>query len=264
MNKVILGLILAVCVLGMALVMLNERLGRKSEPPSPPAVAETRQPEYKQPATGVVQPVEKQNTLVPLPTVSESAESATPPRQQPAPVQMAEAPTPPPAPAPAPTPAPVQPEKPAAPEPPRQVQATRPQPAPAPETRKPEPAPAPKPAPATTVKPAPVKDSPQGNTITRFVVFSRDKGATVRIGGNGRMGYRQMLLENPHRMVIDLDGDWQFPANPGIPKNDLVSNVRVGKIDDKTRVVIDLKAKPRIARVLPGKGGDSLDVRVDR
>ncbi len=40
MNKVILGLILAVCILGMALVMLNERLGRKNDY-SPPPMAES-------------------------------------------------------------------------------------------------------------------------------------------------------------------------------------------------------------------------------
>lgn len=32
MNKIIMGLIVAVCVLGMALIMLNEKLGRKPEP----------------------------------------------------------------------------------------------------------------------------------------------------------------------------------------------------------------------------------------
>ena len=43
MNKVILSLLLAVCILGMALIMLNERLGRKSEPAPAPA-AEVSQP----------------------------------------------------------------------------------------------------------------------------------------------------------------------------------------------------------------------------
>ena len=32
MNKIIMGLIVAVCVLGMALIMLNEKLGRKPDP----------------------------------------------------------------------------------------------------------------------------------------------------------------------------------------------------------------------------------------
>ncbi|MCD7983328.1 MAG: hypothetical protein LUG19_03620, partial [Desulfovibrio sp.] len=43
MNKVILSLLLAVCILGMALIMLNERLGRKSEPAPAPS-AEVSQP----------------------------------------------------------------------------------------------------------------------------------------------------------------------------------------------------------------------------
>ena len=43
MNKVILSLLLAVCILGMALIMLNERLGRKFEPAPTPS-AEISQP----------------------------------------------------------------------------------------------------------------------------------------------------------------------------------------------------------------------------
>ena len=37
MNKVILGLLVAVCVLGMALIMLNERM-RKPEPANPAGI----------------------------------------------------------------------------------------------------------------------------------------------------------------------------------------------------------------------------------
>ena len=44
MNKVILSLILAVCILGMALIMLNERLGRRAEP-APAPLAEISFPE---------------------------------------------------------------------------------------------------------------------------------------------------------------------------------------------------------------------------
>ena len=49
-----------------------------------------------------------------------------------------------------------------------------------------------------------------------------------------------------------------------MPANPLVSNVRVGKMSDKTRVVIDLKEKPRATRLVLAKDGNTLDVRVDQ
>lgn len=56
----------------------------------------------------------------------------------------------------------------------------------------------------------------------------------------------------------------QLIKAPGVPKNPLVSNVRIGKMADKTRVVIDLKAKPQNTRFVLAKDGNTLDVRVDQ
>lgn len=271
MNKVILGLILAVCVLGMALVMLNERLGRENDSsPRMQAANEQMQPEtprgspsYTAPAQTDILPADKEESAPPLRNPSLEAamrmerdmaeEALAPPAPaQPVPeAQVAE----PPASEVAPPPAAPEPEPAAQPKP-----EARPEPKPAP-----KPAPAPRPqaeAPKKeTEKPAAAKS---GNVINRFVIYSREKGATVRIGGNGAIAYKSMTLENPDRVVLDLDGHWQFPPNPGVPKNDLVNNVRIGQMGDKTRVVIDLKEKPRSTRVIPAKKGDSLDVRVDK
>ena len=87
--------------------------------------------------------------------------------------------------------------------------------------------------------------APRERNISRFVVFARDKGATVRLEGNAPLRYKSMNLTNPDRVVVDLDGQWQIKA-PGVPKNPLVSNVRIGKMADKTRVVIDSRQNPKI------------------
>lgn len=98
--------------------------------------------------------------------------------------------------------------------------------------------------------------------MERFVVYAREDGATVRIVGNANISYKPMVLTGPDRVVVDLDGDWDIKA-PGIPKNDLVTNVRIGKLNGKTRVVIDLNSSAKTRYTL-SKDRRMLDVRVDK
>ena len=63
------------------------------------------------------------------------------------------------------------------------------------------------------------------------------------------------------KLVIELDGKWQVKA-PGVPKNPAVTNVRIGKGDDKTRIVIDLTGKIQPKFTL-SKDGHTLDIRLD-
>lgn len=294
MNKVFLGLILAVCVLGMALVMLNDRLGRKAEPrPAAPAAetlsneemainaramelaeaakalappkredqpltpATTPPSPFTTPATPAVAPVPapKPTPLPPTAVTPPKVEKVEVPAPKPTPVKV-EQPTPPPAAAkpepPAQKPVPVKAEKPEQPkaEPPKSAPKSEPKAAEAPKGDAP--------------KAESPKNSGAGKTANRFVVYARDKGATVRVGGNGKMEYSSLTLENPNRIVVDFSGEWKFPANLGIPKNELVSAVRVAQNGDKTRMVIDLKDKPRKVLLVPFKGGDGVDVRVDK
>lgn len=256
MNKVILGLLLAVCVLGMALIMLNERLGRKNEPgtaaPVANSVLEHRASVLQEPspAPALALPEERQ---APRPEPSEQGaagqyQDAAPDANLPVPGAVrtlendmaAESLH---APAPRAEKKPVEQAKPASPAPTPKQQAK---------------------APAEGPKKTQPKNEPAAQPeITRTVVFVRDTGATVRLAGNGPIKYKSMTLENPNRIVLDLDGQWQIKA-PGVPKNDMVGNVRIGKLPDRTRVVIDLKAKPRATRVILAKDRDSLDVRIDK
>lgn len=269
MNKVILGLILAVCLLGMALVMLNERLGRQTESANAPAssLAANKIPadlDFPESPVDVNPPLPAQSVpdVSPLPEPDNAARAEG--------LEEAEAGA-----ALAPPPAAERPQEPA-----KTKTETQPRPAPvakaapvspkAPEPDKPmaEKPNVEKPAPekAIPIEKAPTASSEKNKekAVNRFVIFSREKGATIRIGGTQRIHYNSMTLDNPDRIVVDMDGQWQFPPSPGVPKNELVSNVRIGKNGEKTRVVIDLKEKARVVRIIPSKNGDSMDIRVDK
>lgn len=288
MNKVILSLLLAVCVLGMALIMLNERLGRKSEPyPAPqasintPAVPDNKAglpslPDDSRdnvPASPASAPeqVTQQPDLPPLPKVpgpegvlpsmeSEKAEAAAPPvpsagsgaESTPSPTEKIAL-------QPANQPSADEPEKRATPKESAGKAAAGKETAK--ETAS-KPSQTERAAKPVTEKPAP-QQGQAARSITRFVVFARETGATVRLVGSSPLSYKTMSLSNPERVVVDLDGQWQIKA-PGVPNNPLVSNVRVGKLGDRTRVVIDLKAKPARSRFVLSKDRDTLDVRVDQ
>ena len=280
MNKVILSLLLAVCILGMALIMLNERLGRKSEP-VPAPTAEAGEPAAPDSGAGLpplsadaarngftapaapqdaareepkLPPLPRDAAAEAAPVVEDVSERAQMPQAAPA--------------APGPQAA-ARENMSTPPAMERTAQSAKTEssaPARA-ETQKEE-RPAqtdkPKAEKAKTEKPRAEKAAaPRERNISRFVVFARDKGATVRLEGNAPLRYKSMNLTNPDRVVVDLDGQWQIKA-PGVPKNPLVSNVRIGKMADKTRVVIDLKAKPQNTRFVLAKDGNTLDVRVDQ
>lgn len=273
MNKVILGLILAVCILGMALVMLNERLGRKTEsastqtqtekaenaappesetwqqsvpPQAPPAVEaeRARAMEIAEARENLAPPM-REDATVKVPVLPESRPMAEEAREEnrpqlpPAPAIVEQTPV----------------ETPSAAEKQQTASAQKASPAASAEIRK---------APKTEKEQPKNAAQSSARVINRFVVFARDGGATIRVGSPAKISFTNMTLENPDRVVVDMDGTWQFPANPGIPKNEMVSKIRTGKLGDKTRVVIDLKGKPRSVRVIPAKTGDGFDVRVDK
>ena len=282
MNKTILLLFLAVCILGMALILLNQRLGREQEARAPirsnqPVVSDAPLtgpvPEYTVPAPPPAPLAKEAGQPAPSPvqqaiereTASErdaaaAAAAALAVEQKEAnaalhssPVQAANPPAPTTSHPNATAPATPTPPKASAEAPARQgVNA----PARTPERTPERAAQAPK-------KPASQEKTAGPQTITRFVVFARDSGATVRLSGNGPLRYKSMNLENPDRVVLDLEGRWDVKA-PAVPKNPLVNAVRVGEMDGRTRIVIDLKAKPRSAKVSPSKAGDGVDVRVDK
>lgn len=287
MNKTIFFLILAVCILGMALILLNQRLGRDpesrpaaragqsvveeapvSEPApafregnaGPDAGADSTAGAPAMPSTAPASAPALENKGQRSAAALPDAEDRRPARDREAAGAAADALAlerqeaeqalhgTPPAPA-TPTAAPKASSATTAGNAPQQTTGEAPR----------------QPAPARTAAPAkkPAEKAAGRHTITRFVIFARETGATVRLTGNGPLRYKSMNLDNPDRVVLDLEGDWEVKA-PAVPKNPLVSAVRVGDMGGRTRVVIDLKAKPRSARVIPAKNGDGVDVRVDQ
>ncbi|MDR1777245.1 MAG: AMIN domain-containing protein [Desulfovibrio sp.] len=120
------------------------------------------------------------------------------------------------------------------------------------------------PAPAAlSLNPPPKVQTPAVNNA-KLAVIARDKGATVRLSCTGQVRYdKPMILTSPDRVVVDVDGISSLKA-PGVPKNPMVSNVRLGKHDGKTRIVIDLTAKPGNARFILSQNRDTLDIRLDQ
>ncbi|HJA76567.1 MAG TPA: AMIN domain-containing protein [Candidatus Desulfovibrio gallistercoris] len=277
MNKAFIGILIAVCILGMALIMLNEWKSSKNdpEPASPALEASPATPDGLPSHTGSsLTPPVPGDAAAPAPVEtapaaeapaatppSEALErgfafndtEAVPPQDMPLPVTEGAA-----------RPAQDVPPQPAlgsgaASEPPAAPSVPA-----ATETRQPpvaevEPAAPEKKEEKKAEKPAPAA---KARTVTRFVVFARETGATVRIEGSSPIEYKYLPLDNPPRVAVDLMGEWTVKA-PGVPKNPAVTNVRLGKLDGRTRVVIDLTGPGKIRHIL-SKDRKRLDVRIDR
>lgn len=277
MNKAFIGILIAVCILGMALIMLNEWKSSKNDPePAFPALeASPATPDGLPSHTGSsLTPPVPGDAAAPAPVETApaaEAPAATPPSEalergfafndteavppQDMPLSVTEG---------AARPAQDVPPQPAlgsgaASEPPAAPSVPA-----ATETRQPpvaevEPAAPEKKEEKKAEKPAPAA---KARTVTRFVVFARETGATVRIEGSSPIEYKYLPLDNPPRVAVDLMGEWTVKA-PGVPKNPAVTNVRLGKLDGRTRVVIDLTGPGKIRHIL-SKDRKRLDVRIDR
>lgn len=287
MNKAFVGILIAVCVLGMALIMLTEWKASKNEDePAPSVSSATPLPSETPPLSGasLTPPVPGgETTAAPAapqqrPTTGQSASPAvpTPPSEA---LERGfafnDSDTPPAAPAIPPLPAVAEQDKP--------LDATAPdaarlpgeeimtQPAlgagarPAAEAAaQPEPQPAARETAEKKDEKKAEKATPsaKARTVTRFVVFARETGATVRIEGSSPIDYKYLTLNNPPRVAVDLVGEWTVKA-PGVPRNPTVTNVRLGKLEGRTRVVIDLSGESKVRYIL-SKDKKRLDVRIDR
>ncbi len=116
-----------------------------------------------------------------------------------------------------------------------------------------------KPTTSEEKKPEPAKPA-VAKAIKKISILSIGNGVTVRLDSTQVPPYKSMQLKDPPRIVLDLTGDWKVKA-PGVPKNDFVSNVRIGQQKDGTRIVIDLKKTPASVRYLK-YGDNGLDVRI--
>lgn len=285
MNKAFIAIIIAVCILGMALIMLTQWQAQNADPepaasressvataPSggeltlpPPVEAPSGQPAPSstgmergfafddtsaQQVAAAPQPADNAKSPAAVPDLPQEvlAEAHAPAlgsgtaRGTALPVEK--------------TPPAVTPQTPATVAPvPAEPRLMEDESAPAPESRKAE-------SKAQAAKPARTQATP-ASTVTRFVVYARESGVTIRLVGSSPIAFKEpFVLKEPDRVVVDLVGDWKIKA-PGVPKNPLVTNVRLGKMDNRTRVVIDMSGPARVRYTL-SKDHKQLDVRVDR
>lgn len=112
------------------------------------------------------------------------------------------------------------------------------------------------PAPQTAATPAPARAKEK--RITGIRITPSGSGTTVAIGTTESVRFKQTRLTSPERLVLDFEGAWKVRA-PGVPENTLLSNVRIGKNPDRTRIVLDLKKK---ARVTVAKTANGLEVQL--
>lgn len=256
MNKIFLWIVLAVIILGLLLILLNTRMGQSGDAPAP---ADNSVSAPVKPAPPAAQPPLPVKPGTPADGEKLAAAGVKP---SPAAVERGfafdtgEETTPATTGGPAPA-APGTTPPTAATHGEKARPATVPAPA-ATETVKKAEKPASKPQPASP-KEAP---APKDQTITNFVVFVRDGGATIRLDASSPIRFKHLELTSPSRVVVDLQGTWKL-SEPGVPKGEMVKDVRLGKKGNDTRIVIDLHAKARTRYILT-KGKKRLDIRLDK
>ena len=248
MNKIFLWIVLAVIIRGLLLILLNTRMGQSGDAPVP---ADNSVSAPVKPAPPVAQPPLPVTPGTPADGEKLAAAGVKP---SPAAVERGFAfETGEETPATAESPAPASP-------------GTTPLTAAAHDEKAPAAAPAAPAAPAEVKKaekPAPKpQPAPKNQTITNFVVFVRDGGATIRLDASSPIRFKHLELTSPSRVVVDLHGTWKL-SEPGVPKGEMVKDVRLGKKGSDTRIVIDLHAKAKTRYILT-KGKKRLDIRLDK
>jgi type IV pilus assembly protein PilQ len=97
-------------------------------------------------------------------------------------------------------------------------------------------------------EPAPVVEEvplPRARSVRSIGATTNDGQVEVRIAGDGELKYKAFRLENPSRLVIDLEGVKSAVAKNNVAVNDdVVQRVRVAQFQPTVaRVVVDLAQK---------------------
>jgi type IV pilus secretin PilQ/predicted competence protein len=86
---------------------------------------------------------------------------------------------------------------------------------------------------------------PRARAVKRIDAVANGSGVEVRIAGDGQLKYKAFRLENPSRLVIDLDGVKNAAVKSTVSvDDDVVKRVRVAQFQPTVaRVVVDLAHK---------------------
>jgi hypothetical protein len=69
---------------------------------------------------------------------------------------------------------------------------------------------------------------------------------TLRLEGNAPLRGNAFLLADPDRVVLDIAGTWKVEA-PRVISNRMVRSLRAGSRESATRLVFDMRVRPRRA-----------------
>ncbi len=107
--------------------------------------------------------------------------------------------------------------------------------------------------------------SQERRTIDKVQVTETSGELSILLkGASTNEAPHSMLLSSPPRLVVDLPGTWAFKGQAGAGPGGSVQRVRIGKYNDKMRVVLDLTALPGKAKDKPPveKTPDGLLIRL--
>ena len=97
----------------------------------------------------------------------------------------------------------------------------------------------------TTKAPAKLAAGQTAVTATRLEV---GKDIIFRITGASPLKTKTLLLKDPNRFVVDLQGNWGIQL-PSVPKDSWMTGIRMGQHDNITRLVFELNRVPASASV---------------
>ncbi|RBN33857.1 hypothetical protein DR192_04890 [Lawsonia intracellularis] len=92
-----------------------------------------------------------------------------------------------------------------------------------------------------TEAPSELKKGEKAITQTRLSI---GKDISFRITADDAIKAQSMMLKNPDRFVLDLQGKWGISLPPIPPTNPWLKKIRLGTNNGNTRLVFDLQKKP--------------------
>ncbi|MFQ8888915.1 MAG: AMIN domain-containing protein [Bilophila wadsworthia] len=75
------------------------------------------------------------------------------------------------------------------------------------------------------------------------------KSVVFRMTGAAPIKTKTLLLKDPNRYVVDLQGNWGIQL-PRVPKDLWISGIRLGHHEESTRLVFELTRAPVSAKVV--------------
>ena len=98
----------------------------------------------------------------------------------------------------------------------------------------------------TTKAPAKLAAGQTAITATRLEL---GKSVVFRMTGAAPIKTKTLLLKDPNRYVVDLQGNWGIQL-PRVPKELWISGIRLGHHEESTRLVFELTRAPVSAKVV--------------